>query len=730
MNYNEFAQKIKTKYPQYADMDDLELTQKMIAKYPEYKEQVVFDKVEKPQQTEYERIANDNSLTREQKEQAINDYFKKEQRDIQKERWGTHAKNFGGAGLEIGSALIPIGGGAKLATKLLPKAAPLVKNLASNVISGGVAGGVSGFGRGLRQDENLAKTTTQDAILGAGITSAMPFVGQGVKNIIENPKFQNAVGTSLEALTSVPKKFVDTALNRELAGQSIFKGQFDPEKAYVPIERKLREAKSMLPTKEQYSEQFNKIGQKAIQGLEDAKTKAGAEIQNVLENLPQNKIDISGLRNAVETEIKGFAKGGEFNPALEKAGREIQRVRELLNPELANAGNETIQKQILKNTAKDMQFEVPKNTVTRHAVKNNVFSRIYNTPEEQAFIDAYTEANNIIKEIGKNPEIITSPELMAQYENRLARYTSQLPDEAAANEVWSNYYNVVDKANDFNNAGDIIPIGKTELKPIDIHNIKENLYDTANYEIAGGIKNRALKGIANQFNNFLRRNSKEYAKVNDRYSLLRDVEKELGGNQGVSANTIGAKLQNIGSSGNLVSGLDSRLKNVDTLLDRQYKFYDEAKNLVDTVNKQDEMLRLIGSANYERNPRLLGNITDEARELALQDLQKQTGVNFMNQLDEIRAREALERFFPGQGGGSGSAQGFGNLLRTSIIGGAPTAAAITQNPLALAGLLSVSPKFAGQGTIKNLGSLYRLMDKVPPEWITSKIIPTINLTRD
>ena len=90
MNYNEFAQKIKAKYPEYADMDNLELTQKIIAKYPEYKEQVVFEQPAKGAnlQTEYERIANDNSLTREQKAQAINDYFNKEQRDIQKERSG------------------------------------------------------------------------------------------------------------------------------------------------------------------------------------------------------------------------------------------------------------------------------------------------------------------------------------------------------------------------------------------------------------------------------------------------------------------------------------------------------------------------------------------------------------------------------------------------------------------------------------------------------------------
>ena len=32
----EFAGSIKEKYPQYTDMDDLELTKKMLAKYPQY----------------------------------------------------------------------------------------------------------------------------------------------------------------------------------------------------------------------------------------------------------------------------------------------------------------------------------------------------------------------------------------------------------------------------------------------------------------------------------------------------------------------------------------------------------------------------------------------------------------------------------------------------------------------------------------------------------------------
>ena len=38
----DFAKKIKEKYPQYKDVDDMVLVDKMVAKYPQYKDQIDF----------------------------------------------------------------------------------------------------------------------------------------------------------------------------------------------------------------------------------------------------------------------------------------------------------------------------------------------------------------------------------------------------------------------------------------------------------------------------------------------------------------------------------------------------------------------------------------------------------------------------------------------------------------------------------------------------------------
>jgi cytochrome c1 len=47
LDYIEFAKKVKSKYPEYNDVDDLTLAKKMIEKYPEYKNEVSFEPLKK-----------------------------------------------------------------------------------------------------------------------------------------------------------------------------------------------------------------------------------------------------------------------------------------------------------------------------------------------------------------------------------------------------------------------------------------------------------------------------------------------------------------------------------------------------------------------------------------------------------------------------------------------------------------------------------------------------------
>lgn len=574
---------------------------------------------------DYSDILNNKSLTKEQKAEAMHKRTEAENKRLDREKNLNLAKMWGGEALALGSAFIPVGLAGNTALKLAPAAAKVVKPIATKVVGEALTaqkveplitklvgetvknipglatgGAVSGVGTAMVQDAKDAKDYLSAAAKGAAQNIALGKIIQGGttagKALINSNAVKNNVPKVLEALTSTPAEYSQRALEKELAGQSILKGKFDAKTAYQPIEQKLRDAKNMLPSSETFADEYYNLGKKAAEGFENLKTGAGQEISEMLGNLSNKPIDIQNLKNAINSNIRGYAKGGNVNPAEIRAGRDIEQINQIL---------------------------------------------------------------------GEN------------------------------------------------------------ATPIDLHNAKEIFYDMANYDTAGGIRNDVVKGIANQINNYLRNIEPNYAKPNDIYSLIKGVEKDLGG---LNQYTLGNKISNIGEKGNIISGLDTRLKNIDTLLPEQNKFFKQAQEL----NKEREAIENIKNtigAQYERNPRLLSNRNDLKFEEALGDLQNRTGTNFMDELNDIRAREALEKWFPGQGGGSGSEQGFGNLLRTAIVGGSGGAAAISKNPTALTAVLGISPKFAAKGTIKNLGRLNNLLDTSYNKAIEKYINAEANLVR-
>lgn len=591
MDYNEFAEKIKVKYPEYKDMDNKDLAQRIIAKYPEYESQVTFESANKgiditPSGLVKKAVSYPAA--------GLRSLIKGEDYNTAREKT-----------LEAYNQVKPLKGVTDVAfDTAIYSRLPMLKGASTAGKIGAfggnavIQGGLPGALEGLKNNDALGGATTGTGIA-LGVQTALgglPVVGKYISKGINNPQFQQGVANTLEAFTSVPADYSKTAISKELAGDTIFKGKFDADTAYIPVERKLRQAKEMLPTKENFAEQYNKLGQKAIQGMETIKNRAGVKINEALDSLNDKAVTDGGIQNAVNRIIESYGQGGVYNSARTRA----PQVVDFLERELSKEG----------------------------------------------------------------------------------------------------------------------------LTLRDLHKIKDDLYDMG-YSLAGSKQGKAAevaRKSAEQINNYLRRLSPNYAAPNDTYSLILDVEKGLEG-----GNTIASKIKGIGSEQNLLSGLDTRLKNVDKLLPNENKFYNQAQEVINSENEINAIKNAIGK-QYERNPRLLANRTDEAFETAINDLQNKTGVNFMDQLQNLRAREAFEKWFPGQGGGSGSSQGFGNLLRTAIIGGTPTAAAITHNPMALVGLGLVSPKFAGKGTIQNLGRLNnaaQVMQNLPPEEIGRILTPLL-----
>ena len=575
-NYIEFSAKIKEQYPQYADVDDRVLAEKMIEKYPEYKEKVTFEeqidskpKAEKknidltPSGLLKKYMAGLNAPSKQLYEKAkgndisLVDAYKmnREQQEQDKQKHPV-LSGFGDFATDIaGYSMLPVVGGSG--------AVPFVSNAA-------IQGGVPGVIESLKRGGNIAGGAGAGTGIAAALQGINPVAAKGINKVLESDAVQKGLPKVLEGLTSVPAEYSERALQKELAGNSILNGKFDADTAYQPIEQTLRKAKEMLPTPADFGNRYYELGQKALEGMENLKNNAGAEIQEALGKL-NNKNIKNSIKDVAKSVINSFGEGGVYNSAVE-------------------------------------------------------------------------EAPGLVKFINNS-------------------------------------------------------LDKEGLTLRDLHRIKEALYDKGYAAAAAkeGTTAQVARSVAEKLNNYIRSVVPEYQKPNDLFSTISDITRGLEGNT-----TIGNKLSEIGSVNSAKSGLDQKLKNIDNLLPSNQRFYKEAQDLVNSENEIKNIVNTVGK-QYERNPRLLANRTDEAFETAVEDLQKRTGINFMDELNDVRAREALDKFFPGQGGGSGSSQGFGNLLRTALIGGSPTAAVLTHNPMALLGLGAVSPKLMAKGTIKNLG---------------------------
>lgn len=125
MNPQQFAQKIKTKYPEYSDVDDLELTNKIIEKYPVYADQVKFNTptvAKKPSLLEKTGNVLTSVFGGKQIGEAIGTQLAKAMVPKDQRQFvspGPSGRELAGDVLQVGATLLPgVGSGARLATKL------------------------------------------------------------------------------------------------------------------------------------------------------------------------------------------------------------------------------------------------------------------------------------------------------------------------------------------------------------------------------------------------------------------------------------------------------------------------------------------------------------------------------------------------------------------------------------------------------------------------------------
>ena len=144
-----------------------------------------------------ENILNNKNFTKEQKIQAINQYYENYRNQTDKELNDSLTKLYAGSILEIASAALPMGGAGKIGgmagKELLKKqlGRKISENIGAGIMSGAASGGLFGLGESLINETNPVLSSLQ-GILTGGITGGpLGSVGSNLQKTIKGQQLKN-----------------------------------------------------------------------------------------------------------------------------------------------------------------------------------------------------------------------------------------------------------------------------------------------------------------------------------------------------------------------------------------------------------------------------------------------------------------------------------------------------------------------------------------------------------
>lgn len=322
MNYNEFSEKVKSKYPQYKDMDNKTLAQKMVAKYPQYSD-VTFDE-QKP------------GLMR-QGWEALKKPAEMSQRGLEMISEGLKPtpEFTGNLPRDI------IKNYPSFSANVLSKVAPSFINRAS-LVGMGALGGIKGLGAIPQVREAVSELGGQLESAAGSPTGTLKQGFQSVKNFFgPGKKAASSIYESARPFTTHPE-LKDVFENKQLIEKSLElakRGNLSPFEAF-----NARKAVSSLFGKSAYSEdvlnnlyktfdEIAKTDSKIAQG--DQVFQSGLKNQALRGFLPKNKY---GSTSAFKTGIMAGVPGAALalSPIIQGSAATGLGALTRLPPELAS----------------------------------------------------------------------------------------------------------------------------------------------------------------------------------------------------------------------------------------------------------------------------------------------------------------------------------------------------------------------------------------------------------
>lgn len=339
MDYNEFAQRIKNKYPEYKDMDNKELSEKIIAKYPEYKSQVTFENINSALKEKKGIDITPSGLARKVAigiSTPIRQVLYKESPEVARDKATEQIEApFSGRPLSKGQGVSNLINTTAFAADVSPyftmpqlnavKGVGLGAKAANLGLTGAYQSGIAGGLESLKQEGDLSGVGT-GSFVGGATSAALPVGGKVVSMGLNSPIFKNSFSGVTSLTSSVPYEYIQRALDKELAGKSILKGKFD--------------------TKD-LNQNYYEAGQKAINGLKELELQANKNLNIATKNLNNYPlVDREQLTQKLVNQIDNYANSGTRNSALDEKGKDIYNFLEQVANDTDNVSLDATKDQI------------------------------------------------------------------------------------------------------------------------------------------------------------------------------------------------------------------------------------------------------------------------------------------------------------------------------------------------------------------------------------------------
>lgn len=511
-------------------------------------------------------------------------------------------------------------------------------NALNGLYQGGLIGGLEGLKEGQNPVTSALGGGTTGAILNAALPPALQKASAGIQaikqNAVKSPIYKATLGNLADTFANVPKeifnKAYDDAINNggELLRAEV--GANPYQKGTELFRGALNKAKKEIG---RYADAFRGLGENAYDKLSKMASDKIPNNEETLRLLQQERNNLGqqflkGLDN-LEQKLQADVFANKLD--LQKIqGQEtpLQEVRQIIDDAFFpyQFGRETsIDEKVYNNALNELEKYKQTNSVTPFELQGlkQKYQNFINWEKNNK------DVNNFYKKIYMG------------LQNRIANIS---PKMGLAN---NNYAKLQDLLNATGGVNDSTIAKK--LTSLDAYN-----------NLLNGTQSPAFQQLDAMLEN----------PVLSRFNELNNMEKQLLANADKSM----AESNALNKLANTLNGNMKRYEGMtpydqsqlDKLIPNEVSIYN---NLKAGLEKETNAIKPLDRAILQKNAQPLVDphkMPNDLEQMAIQDLQDRTGINFIDELNNAKVQDIMNRDIYSAGGGYGSIQGKKNLLADQL----------------------------------------------------------------